>query len=364
MLVDDLNFDFAAVNVISGPFLAVAEGCRQKMLLKAGALQKAIFNSANFSSIATDAQGVIQIFNVGAERMLGYAAADVINQITPADISDPREIVERASALSLELGTSIAPGFEALVFKASRGMEDIYDLTYIRKDGSRFPAVVSVTALRDAQEEIIGYLLIGTDNTARRTAELREQHHNRVLQMLAAKAPLVSVLEAIAHDVEAINPAMLCSIFLLDEAGKHLRYGAAPSLPAFFNSAIDGVAIGLGVGSSGTAAFTGQRVIVEDVATHPWWAPYRDLARQAGLGAGWSQPIISVQGKVLGVFAMYHRYPCFPSPADLRLIEDEARVVAVVIEKTAAEVRLQLAASVFTHAREGIMITSAEGCII
>jgi PAS domain S-box-containing protein len=143
----------------------------EEALLKAGALQNAIFNSANFSSIATDAKGVIQIFNVGAERMLGYTADEVVNKITPADISDPQEVIVRAEALSAELGTSIAPGFEALVFKASRGIEDIYELTYFRKDGSRFPAVVSVTALRDAQDSIIGYLLIGTDNTARKQAE-------------------------------------------------------------------------------------------------------------------------------------------------------------------------------------------------
>ncbi|HEV2039454.1 MAG TPA: PAS domain S-box protein, partial [Casimicrobiaceae bacterium] len=143
----------------------------EEVLLKAGALQRAIFNSANFSSIATDAKGVIQIFNVGAERMLGYTAAEVMNKITPADISDPRELIARAKALSVELGTPITPGFEALVFKASRGIEDIYELTYLRKDGSRFPAVVSVTALRDAHDAIIGYLLIGTDNTARQQAE-------------------------------------------------------------------------------------------------------------------------------------------------------------------------------------------------
>src|SRR6266404_4826196 len=159
---------------------------QSEALLKAGALQRAIFNSANFSSIATDAKGVIQIFNVGAERMLGYRAAEVMNQITPADISDPQELILRAEALSTELGTPIAPGFEALVFKASRGIEDIYELTYIRKDSSRFPAVVSVTALRDPQDAIIGYLLIGTDNTARKQVEeertrldqkLRDQHY-------------------------------------------------------------------------------------------------------------------------------------------------------------------------------------------
>ncbi|MGK5077073.1 PAS domain S-box protein [Janthinobacterium sp. HLX7-2] len=164
-----------AKNIIIGYLLIGTDNTARKRaeeaLLKAGALQSAIFNSANFSSIATDANGVIQIFNVGAERMLGYLATDVMNKITPADISDPQEVIARAQALSIELGTSITPGFEALVFKASRGIEDIYELTYIRQDGSRFPAVVSVTALRDDQDAIIGYLLIGTDNTARKLAE-------------------------------------------------------------------------------------------------------------------------------------------------------------------------------------------------
>ena len=138
-------------------------------------MQNAIFNSVNFSSIATDEKGVIQLFNVGAERMLGYVAADVLNTITPADISDPQEVIARAEELSAELSTTITPGFEALVFKASRGIEDIYELTYIRKDGSRFPAIVSVTALRDDEGGIIGYLLIGTDNTARKRVEGEQQ---------------------------------------------------------------------------------------------------------------------------------------------------------------------------------------------
>ena len=163
--------DQAIQEIAAGAVEVQTEVRRQEALLKTGALQSAIFNSANFSSIATDAKGVIQIFNVGAERMLGYTAADVMNEITPADISDPQELIARAEALSEELGTPITPGFEALVFKASRGIEDIYELTYIRKDGSRFPAVVSVTALRDDQDEVIGYLLIGTDNTARKQAE-------------------------------------------------------------------------------------------------------------------------------------------------------------------------------------------------
>ena len=140
-------------------------------LLETASLQSAIFNRANFSSIGTDPHGVIRIFNAGAERMLGYSAAEVIDKFTPADVSDPQEVFARASALSLEFAIPIAPAFEALAFKAARGVEDSYELTYIRKDGSRFPAVVSVTALRDAQDAIIGYLFISTDNNVRKQSE-------------------------------------------------------------------------------------------------------------------------------------------------------------------------------------------------
>jgi PAS domain S-box-containing protein len=154
------------------PADGITEVHRQQALLKTGALQNAILTSANFSIIATDEKGIIQLFNVGAERMLGYLAAEVVNRINPSDIHDPQEVMARAEALSLELGTPITPGFEALAFKASRGIEDIYELTYICKDGSRFPAIVSITALRDAYSDIIGYLLIGTDNSVRKQVEV------------------------------------------------------------------------------------------------------------------------------------------------------------------------------------------------
>ncbi|MDP2176913.1 PAS domain S-box protein [Methylicorpusculum sp.] len=154
----------------------------EETLIKAGALQNAIYNSANFLIIATDVKGVIQIFNVGAERMLGYASADVMNKITPAEISDPQELITRAKELSAELSTPIMPGFEALVFKASRGIEDIYELTFLHKESIRLPAVVSVTALLDAQDQIIGYLLIGTDNSARKRIEEERTLLNEALQ--------------------------------------------------------------------------------------------------------------------------------------------------------------------------------------
>ncbi|MBI3345465.1 MAG: response regulator [Gammaproteobacteria bacterium] len=165
------NCDSAMPNNEASTAAGLTEVRRQAALLKTGALQNAILNSPNFSIIATDEKGIIQLFNVGAERMLGYMAAEVVNKINPSDIHDPQEVKARAQALSHELATPITPGFEALAFKASRGIEDSYDLTYICKDGSRFPAIVSITALRDDYDEIIGYLLIGADNSVRKQVE-------------------------------------------------------------------------------------------------------------------------------------------------------------------------------------------------
>ena len=163
--------DSAIRNPAAGAAEGLTEFRHQEALLKTGALQNAILNSPNFSIIATDEKGIIQLFNIGAERMLGYLAAEVVNKINPSDIHDPQEVMARAQALSLELATPITPGFEALAFKASRGIEDSYELTYIRKDGSRFPAIVSITALRDDYDDIIGYLLIGADNSVRKQVE-------------------------------------------------------------------------------------------------------------------------------------------------------------------------------------------------
>jgi len=199
----------------NGPTLAVdagkADGItevrRQEALLKTGALQNAILTSANFSIIATDEKGIIQLFNVGAERMLGYLAAEVVNKINPSDIHDPQEVMARAQALSLELATPISPGFEALAFKASRGIEDSYELTYIRKDGSRFPAIVSITALRDDYGDILGYLLIGADNSVRKQVEL-ELHK---AMAVAEKANLAKsdFLSSMSHELRTPLSAIL-----------------------------------------------------------------------------------------------------------------------------------------------------------
>jgi len=197
----------AALDQAAGTKAANIEVQRKLALIKTGALQNAILTSANFSIIATDEKGIIQLFNVGAERMLGYLAAEVVNKINPSDIHDPQEVMARAQALSLELATPITAGFEALAYKASRGIEDIYELTYIRKDGGRFPAIISITALRDDYGDVIGYLLIGTDNSVRKQVELELNE----AMALAEKANLAKsdFLSSMSHELRTPLSAIL-----------------------------------------------------------------------------------------------------------------------------------------------------------
>ena len=184
-----------------------AEEERRDALLQVGALQHAIVTSANFAIIATDAKGIIQLFNVGAERMLGYSAAEVVNKISPSDIHDSQEVAARAQALSLERATTITSGFEALAFKASRGIEDVYELTYIRKDGGRFPAIISITALRDDYGDVIGYLLIGADNSARKDAESKMIQAMNIAEK--ANSAKTNFLSSMSHELRTPLNAIL-----------------------------------------------------------------------------------------------------------------------------------------------------------
>ena len=180
---------------------------RQKAQITSGALQTAILTSSNFSIIATDQNGIIQLFNPGAERMLGYAANEVVNRIKPSDIHDQLEVEERAEALSREFGTPISPGFDALSFKASRGIEDIYELTLIRKNGQRFPAIISITALRDDYGEIIGYLLIGNDNSIRKQVE--KDLHDAMAAADKANHAKSAFLSSMSHELRTPLNAVL-----------------------------------------------------------------------------------------------------------------------------------------------------------
>ena len=291
-------------------------------------------------------EGKITDVNLATETVTGRTRAELIG----SDFCDYFTEPDKARA-----------GYEQVF---SEGSITDYPLSISHTSGRITDVLYNATVYRDEHGGVEGVFASARDVTERKRAELIEQHRQQILQMLADNQPLVKILNAIALSAEALNPDTLCSILLLDNEGKHLRHGAAPSLPNFYNQAIDGLAIGPSVGSCGTASYTGKQVIIEDIKTHPYWTPYADLADQAGLASCWSQPIISAQGEVLGSFAIYHHYPSQPTSSNLAFIENEAILTALAIEKARDFSSLQLAAQVFTHAREGIFITDSDGTII
>ena len=186
-----------------------------------------------------------------------------------------------------------------------------------------------------------GFVTSYIDITERKQAAQYEQFRSHTLELLAGGDPLPGILLAIVRGIEQLHPAMLCSIWRLDSEGKHLVQGVAPSLPDFYNAAIEGLEIGPGVGSCGSAAFSAERVIVSDIATHPDWAACRELAARAGLGACWSQAILSSSGQVLGTLAIYHRAPQTPTASDIDLIEQSARLASIAIERSVAAEKIR-----------------------
>lgn len=186
-----------------------------------------------------------------------------------------------------------------------------------------------------------GVVIAHTNITAQKRVEQNELFRSRVLELQAEGAPLPSILEAIVLGVEGLKPAMLCSILLLDREGKRLGIGAAPSLPGVYSETIEALEIGMGIGSCGTAAFTGERVIVEDIRTHPYWMSFKDIAEKAGLRSCWSQPIFSSSGPVLGTFAIYQREVHSPDQSDIEIIEQSARLASIAIERNFAVVDLR-----------------------
>jgi diguanylate cyclase (GGDEF)-like protein/PAS domain S-box-containing protein len=269
-----------------------------------------------------------------------------------------------AGGLPLELRRSVIhpDDFDATtaVWQKHRASQTEHDNYYRlrRHDGVYRDFHCHMLPVFDAQGTFQYFQAFEQDITERKRAERLEQFRSHILELLAGAATLETILQALVLGVQALRPEVLCSVLQLSADGQHLGQGIAPGLPGFYNAAIDGVQIGVGVGSCGTAAFTGERVIVEDIQTHPYWAPYRELAAQADLAACWSEPIRAATGQVLGTFAIYHRQPHTPDADDIRLIEQSASLASIAIEKRRAanalrtsEQRLALAVS---GAQEGI----------
>jgi diguanylate cyclase (GGDEF)-like protein/PAS domain S-box-containing protein len=312
-------------------------------------LLKQILDTSSVAIFLVDKQGRItqanqrmaEMFNRPTDELVG---SDYVSLIHPDERDTGRQTMQRL----------LCSGIKSV---------DL-DRKYWRGDHTEFWGRLTGSPFIDGLGVESGLIGVIADITERKRLAQFEQFRSRVLELLASDAPPLNALEAIVTGVEQMHPGMLCSILLLDDKRKHLATGVAPSLPAFYNAAIKTIEIGIGVGSCGTAAFTGERVIVEDIATHPYWAPFKDLAAQAGLGACWSQPIFSANGTVLGSFAIYHRQAHAPLASDLTVIEQTAHLASIAIDRSTAAEKLTLAASVFTHAREGILITTADGTIV
>ncbi|WP_292433541.1 EAL domain-containing protein [Methylobacter sp.] len=280
-------------------------------------------------------QGVFIDCNVAALTQLGYHSKSELINCRPAEISpdhqpDGRNSVEKEAEM---IATALRVGYHR------------FEWLHVRANGSLLPVEVSLTPMTVHGELIIH--VCWRDITERKVVEnkLRSRTdelalQNQILQQINQGADLTNVLNELTHQIEVLHPNMLCSILLLDEDNKHLRHGAAPSLPDFYNQAIDGLAIGNGVGSCGTAAYLGESVIIEDVQAHPYWEPFRDLARQANLQACWSRPIKNNQGRVLGTFAIYHRQPAQPTDAEISLIDHYTNLAQLAIERNQSMIQI------------------------
>lgn len=234
---------------------------------------------------------------------------------------------------------------------------------FIHKSGHSIDTHLSLRAIRNADHSFAYVVSLIEDITPRKMAERREQMRQETLELVAKGGSLEEILAQVIESAESILSNSMCSILLMDDEGKHLLSGSAPSLPGFFSKAISGVEIGMGVGSCGTAAYTGERVVVENIASHPYWANFKDLATSAGLESCWSEPIHSSSGKILGTFAIYRSQPSTPDEQEIELIERAANLVSIAIERLHAEEELHLASSIYKNTAEALLVTDASNRI-
>ncbi len=312
----------------------------EKALKASEAFKSNILNSLAAEIAVVDRDGVIQAVN---ERWRHFSAENGIEPGKPAAHTDVgSNYLDFCKAGPGSSGDEFQEALDAHngILAVLDGRSPSFSLEYSCHSPrqQRWFRMIATPLGPDMQH---GVVITHADITAGKRAEHYERFRSQILELMTEGEPLPTILEAIVRGVEQLNPGMLCSILLLDSQGRHLLHGAAPRLPDFYNAAIDGIAIGMGVGSCGTAAFTGERVIVEDIATHPYWAPYKELAASADLGACWSQPICTASGQVLGTFAIYHHEAHTPVEADISIIEQSARLASIAIERSHAAEKLR-----------------------
>ena len=278
-----------------------------------------LWHVSNDVVLILDEDNIVCFANPAVKTVFGYEVAEVVGR--DIGLLQP----ERLRKAHRE-------GLQRFARSGKRTMDwRLVPSAGLHREGHEFPVEISFSELVIKGKTFFAGFV--RDVTERQRTEAREKSQAKALLMMTRDAPLAEVLEEIVTGVEQQRPSSLCSILLLDEEGKHVLRGAAPRLPAFYSDAIHGAPIGPAAGSCGTAAWTGQRVIVEDIATDPLWKDYKGLAMQAGLRSCWSEPIKSASGQVLGTFAIYHQEPHAPAQADLDAIASAASLAAVAIER-------------------------------
>ncbi len=288
--------------------------------------------------IAWSRHGKMKYVNRKFTELFGYRLEEVsdidqLNRLAFPNDTFRKEVVDRWSR-------------EVAAAKNAGTLPPVLEAPVVCKDGSVRYGMISVSWIGDRR------LINFSDITDRWHAEQRNQARNTVLELIAKGAPLEEILTSLIRSVEEEDAQMLCSMLLLDGDGRHLHTGAAPSLPEFYNHAIDGIEIGEGVGSCGSAAQTRQRIVVADIQSHPYWVNFRELAARAGLAACWSEPVFSSKGDLLGTFAIYSRQPSEPTQENLRVIAQAANLASIAIEHS--RVRRELEYRAHTDSLTGL----------
>lgn len=315
-LVDERTAELAEKNALLAADIALRQRTEQELRENRAQLQ-AILDSSPIG-IGWSRHGKIEYVNRTFTELFGYrldeiATSDQLNRLAFPDERFRKEVVDRWSR---EIAASKDSGMPAPTLEAP----------VVCKDGTIRYGLIQVSWIGDRR------LVNFSDITDRWRAERRNSARKAILELIASGASLDETLNTLILSLEEEDRDMRCSILLLDADGRRLHTGAAPHLPEFYNEAIDGLEIGDGVGSCGTAAFKRKRVIVDDIQHHPYWANFRDLASRANLAACWSEPILSSTGRLLGTFAIYHREPNEPDEEDLNMIGQAANLASIAIE--------------------------------